>query len=126
MPVSKKPRRKTQQVAPVITVLKDVLAITDAIAELRATLGEATSAPNATRRTWAFQKIWGEHATTQKRLDAITAPGLRARRAEFQRQLDAVHFDATVAAFEMSQQERKSGGVVVSLDAARARRAAAS
>jgi hypothetical protein len=84
-------------------------------------LVDAKTAPNATRRTWAFQNFWVSHGEAQKRLDAIAAPGLRARRAELQRQLDEVHFDATVAAFEMTQQR---GGVVVDLAAARARRRA--
>jgi len=108
------------ELAAVITVLADVHAVEHGIAELRTTLGEAKAAPNAERRVWAFQKIWRHHATTQARLDGITAPGLRRRRAELQCQLDAVHLDAAAAALRESQRTR--GGEVVDLAEARARR----
>ncbi|WP_438029022.1 hypothetical protein [Sorangium sp. So ce233] len=122
--MSTKPRSRSRKapLAPVITVLNDFNAVVGGIAELRATLGEATAAPNATRRVWAFQRLWRDHATTQARLGTITAPGLRTRRAELQRQLDAVHYEATVAAVRETQRAR--GGDVVSLAEARARRAA--
>ena len=121
MSTKSRSRSRKALIAPVVTALMDVLAVVDWIDSLRADLAKATSAPNATRRAWGFKTFWASHAEAQKRLDAITAAGLSKRVAELRRQLDGLHYDATVAAFQLSQ---RRGGDVVSLAEARARRAA--
>jgi hypothetical protein len=115
-----RPRRKAQA-APVITALQDIHAATHLLAEVRAHLGQARAAPNARRRAYAMQMAWIYLAEAEKRIAAIAAPGLRRRVAELQRELDRLGLEVTVAAVELSRRER--GGEVVSLAAARARRA---
>ncbi len=115
-----RPRRKTQA-AQVIADLQDLHAAVHLLADARARLGQARAAPNATRRAHAMRMVWICLAEAERRIAAITAPGLRRRTADLQRELDRVHLEATVTAVELSQRER--GGDIVDLAAERARRA---
>ncbi|WP_437310059.1 hypothetical protein [Sorangium sp. So ce388] len=68
-----------------------------------------------------MRMVWIGLGEAEKKLAAITEPGLRRRAAELRRELDRLHLDAAVAAVELSQRER--GGDVVDIAAARAQRA---
>ncbi|WP_438029085.1 hypothetical protein [Sorangium sp. So ce233] len=114
--------RGNAQVAPIITALLDLHAAVHLLADVRVRLGQARAAPNATRRTHAMRMVWIGLGEAEKRIAALTAPGLRRHTAELQRELDRLHLEATVTAVTLSQRER--AGDVVDFAAARARRAA--